>query len=224
MNFQSKLQELRKNSKISQEELAEQIGISRQAVTKWENGQAYPDIDNLIRLSEIFGVTIDRMVKDEGNCVLELIPKNVGCMKSLREFLLKAKKHCYPAKAAECSPSRLASHDIQFQEDDYLYLDTYLGGECFAGEEAVWEKELPKWSMNYSGRILNEGFSGDFLKEALLLVPKEMPYRGPGFYQNGDYSYHCKVDGDFEWYQGYEEIYYGRNKVYECYFHGGVIR
>lgn len=47
--------------------------------------------------------------------------------------------------------------------------------------------------MNYMGRILAEGFSGDFLKECLSLAPKEYPYRGPLVYQNGEYSYHCIV-------------------------------
>lgn len=61
--------------------------------------------------------------------------------------------------------------------------------------------------MNYIGRIVDEGFSGDFLKEALLLVPKEYPYRGPMVYQNGEYKYHCIINGEFEWFQGYEEIF-----------------
>ncbi|MEJ6952416.1 DUF5680 domain-containing protein [Halanaerobiaceae bacterium ANBcell28] len=98
-----------------------------------------------------------------------------------------------------------------------------LGGEKFAGEEALWQDDLPFWSMNYIGRILAEGFSGDFLKECLLLVPKEYPYRGPLVYQKGDYKYHCVVNGDFDWFKGYEEIFCNDIKVYECVFHGGYI-
>ena len=49
----------------------------------------------------------------------------------------------------------------------------------------------------------------------------EMPYRGPEYYQAGEYTYKCTVAGDFCWFQGYEEIYWGEEKVYECYFHGG---
>lgn len=78
--------------------------------------------------------------------------------------------------------------------------------------------------MNYIGRILAEGFSGDFLKECLSLVPKEYPYRGPLVHKNGDYSYHCVVTGDFEWYNGYEEIFCNEIKVYECMFHGGCVK
>jgi hypothetical protein len=78
--------------------------------------------------------------------------------------------------------------------------------------------------MNYAGRILAEGFSGAFLKECLLLVPKEYPFRGPLVHHNGDYTYHCVVHGEFEWFNGYEEIFLGSTKVYECVFHGGSIK
>ena len=78
--------------------------------------------------------------------------------------------------------------------------------------------------MNYVGRIVADGFSADFLKECLFLVPKECPYRGPLVYQKGDYKYHCIVNGEFEWFNGYEEIFYNDIKVYECIFHGGCIK
>nr|WP_230869157.1 DUF5680 domain-containing protein [Iocasia fonsfrigidae] len=98
-----------------------------------------------------------------------------------------------------------------------------MGGEKFAGEEALWSNDVPFWSMNYIGRIIGDSFSGDFLKECLLLVPKEYPYRGPLVYQNGDYKYHCVINGEFEWFNGYEEIFCNDIKVYECVFHGGCI-
>ena len=78
--------------------------------------------------------------------------------------------------------------------------------------------------MNYTGRIIGRKFSGNFLKEALSLVPKENPYRGPMVYQNGQYKYHCIVNGEFNWFQGYEEIFFEDSKVYECFFHGGTIK
>lgn len=63
-----------------------------------------------------------------------------------------------------------------------------------------------------------------FMKEALLLVSKEHPYRGPMVYASGEYKYHCIVSGEFEWFHGYEEIYYNNRRVYECIFHGGCVR
>ena len=88
-------------------------------------------------------------------------------------FLINAKKCTYAGKGAEFPASRPASHDLRYEEGDLLYHDTYLGSGKFAGEEALWESGVPFWSMNYVGRVLGDNFSGDFVKEALLLVQDE---------------------------------------------------
>ena len=62
MDFGSELQILRKQKGLSQEELGEKLGVSRQTISKWENGAAYPDMLNLITIKEYFGVSIDTMV------------------------------------------------------------------------------------------------------------------------------------------------------------------
>ena len=56
-----KLAELRKARAITQEKLANRLGVSRQAVQKWENNSAMPDISKLIMISELFGVTIEEL-------------------------------------------------------------------------------------------------------------------------------------------------------------------
>lgn len=140
------------------------------------------------------------------------------------DFLCRAKKKTYAGKKGAVASSRLESHDLSYSEDEYMYYDTYIGGEKFSGEEAVWKKGIPTWSMNYSGRVLSGSFSGDFLKEALLLVPEDNPYRGPLVYHNGDFTYNCSVNGDQEWFQGYEEIFLREEKIYECYYHGGTVK
>ena len=99
-----------------------------------------------------------------------------------------------------------------------------MGGDQFAGEEALWISNVPFWSMNYAGRVIGENFSGDFLKEALLHVPEEKPYRGPAEYVNGDYAYRCDVDGSFDWFQGRETIECRGKLIYECFFHGRTIK
>ncbi len=144
--------------------------------------------------------------------------------KRLVEFLMEAKKSTYAGKGPEAESSRPASHDLQYFEGDLLYIDSYLGGEQFSGEEAVWKDGKPIWAMNYCGRTIAEGFSGDFLKQALANVPFDMPYRGPAEYRNGDHLYKCTVKGDFHWFGGYEEIFNDGVKVFECIFHGGVIK
>lgn len=63
--FSEKLQTLRKEKGLSQEQLAELLNVSRQAVSKWESGQTYPEIDKLIILSDVFNTTVDDLVKDK---------------------------------------------------------------------------------------------------------------------------------------------------------------
>lgn len=226
MSFQKQLQTLRKSKGLSQEKLAEVLGISRQAVAKWEVGQSYPDIAKLIALSEFFKVSIDELVNDyEENCQLSIKKNEVNFEEEeIIDFLMKAKKCTYASSGKETKASRPNSHDLEYVEGDLKYIDTYLGGEKFLGEEALWKNDVPFWSMNYAGRVLTDEFSGSFLKEALRLVTKDNPYRGPIMYQRGQYKYHCVINGDFKWFQGYEEIYYNDNKTYECYFHGGEVK
>jgi len=60
-----KLYKLRKNSGLSQEQLAEQLNVSRQAISKWESGTAVPESEKLITISNYFGVSVDYLLKDE---------------------------------------------------------------------------------------------------------------------------------------------------------------
>ncbi len=61
-NLAINLYNLRQKYRLSQEEFAEKLGVSRQAVSKWERSEAYPDTDNLITISEIFKITIDELL------------------------------------------------------------------------------------------------------------------------------------------------------------------
>ncbi|MDE5965916.1 MAG: helix-turn-helix domain-containing protein [Lachnospiraceae bacterium] len=62
MNFSERLREIRQKEGLSQEQLAEKIGVSRQAITKWETGKGLPDIENLVIIAEIFKTTLDELI------------------------------------------------------------------------------------------------------------------------------------------------------------------
>lgn len=64
MTFGEKLKQLRIQHEYSQENLAELLYVSRQAVTKWENGNGMPDIENLKAISDVFDVTLDSLIRD----------------------------------------------------------------------------------------------------------------------------------------------------------------
>ena len=223
MIFSEKLQLIRKSQGMTQEDLAEKLDVSRQAVAKWESGQVYPDISNLIQISNLFNVTVDYLVRDQ-ECMVSYDDHADTDIGKLIDFRLEANVNTYAAYMNETDPTRLDSHDYSYSNGQYTYHDTYVGGEKFAGEETICLNDKIQYAMNYLGRVLNQQFSGDFLKEALRMADKSMPYRGPEYYQSGEFTYKCSVTGDFCWFQGYEEIYCNNVKVYECYFHGGVMK
>ena len=64
MEFSEKLMTLRKQAGLSQEQLADRLGVTRQSVSKWESGAVFPELVKLISLSEMFGVSVDYLVKD----------------------------------------------------------------------------------------------------------------------------------------------------------------
>ena len=65
MEFNEKLQELRKNRPLTQEELAEALHVSRTAISKWESGRGYPNLDSLKEISRFFSVSIDDLICPE---------------------------------------------------------------------------------------------------------------------------------------------------------------
>ena len=223
MVFSEKLQILRKSKGLTQEELAEKLNVSRQAVAKWESAMVFPDIFNIIQISNLMNVSVDYLVKDQ-ECEASPTSERRTDLDELIAFRLEANVNTYAAYMNEVNPTRPASHDFRYESGDYMYHDTYVGGEEFAGEEAIWKGGVSVYAMNYIGRVLSDKFSGDFLKEALRAADAKMPYRGPAVYQSGEYTYRCSVTGNFTLFQGYEEIYLNDVKVYECFFHGGLLK
>ena len=65
MELGSRIKELRKAQNINQDELAEKLFVSRQTISNWENDKSYPDIQSVLLLSEIFGVSVDQLLKGD---------------------------------------------------------------------------------------------------------------------------------------------------------------
>ena len=82
MEFNEKLQELRKSKGLTQEELAEKLFVSRTAISKWESGRGYPSIDSLKEISRYFSVTIDELI-----CTLAFICNTLDLLIALLLFL-----------------------------------------------------------------------------------------------------------------------------------------
>ncbi len=83
-----RLVELRKEHKLSQEALAEKLGLSRQAISKWERAEASPDTDNLIALATLYGISLDELLGNEKKT--EEVPAE---KKTLTGTQIKGKNH-----------------------------------------------------------------------------------------------------------------------------------
>jgi hypothetical protein len=148
-------------------------------------------------------------------------------MPEFTRFLVEAKIKTYAGKGQPAAASRPTSVDLPYEQGDYYYLDSYLGGFRFAGEEAVWHRRQPVWSMNYYGWMLVEHTPGgfaDFHKRALLKIPPEAPYRGPAYYNEGEFEYRCEWKGGIDQFLGKEEVLLAGQLVYRLVFHGGTIQ
>ena len=71
----NRLVQLRKKSGLSQEELAEKLGISRQAVSKWERAESSPDTDNLISIAKLYNVSLDELLKTDEEAEIPRAPE-----------------------------------------------------------------------------------------------------------------------------------------------------
>lgn len=94
MNVADRIQHLRKVSGLSQEELADKIGVSRQTISKWESEQSVPDTDKIIMISDLFNVTTDYLLKGieplsaEGTKKIETSRNGIGACLAVFSVLL----------------------------------------------------------------------------------------------------------------------------------------
>ncbi|MDI9469625.1 MAG: helix-turn-helix transcriptional regulator [Bacillota bacterium] len=65
MDVGTKLKEARRAVSMTQEEVAEKLGVSRQSISNWENGRTYPDIVSVVRMSELYNISLDALLKEE---------------------------------------------------------------------------------------------------------------------------------------------------------------
>ncbi|MDE6092098.1 MAG: helix-turn-helix domain-containing protein, partial [Ruminococcus sp.] len=89
MILADKIIELRKKAGMSQDELAEQMDVSRQSVSKWESAQSIPDLNKILKLSQIFGVSTDYLLKDDFEESAQEVSETVTDSKPLRRVSME---------------------------------------------------------------------------------------------------------------------------------------
>jgi hypothetical protein len=150
-------------------------------------------------------------------------------LEQLEAFIVKAKAATYAGSGAPSESSRPGSIDLCFEEGDFSYRDSYLGGADFIGEEAVWFRGEPVWAMNYYGYILEPGRlsaeeSGKVLKESLTALYREGRFLGGYRQQMALGLYVDTNEGDLTRFHGLEWTERGGERLYELRYHGGLIR
>jgi len=147
----------------------------------------------------------------------------------LEAFIVRAKSATYVGSGAHSLSHRPGSHDLEFHDSDYAYLDSYFGSADFIGEEVVYYQDRPAWAMNYYGRILQPGRitaaqAGQVIKESLTCLYREGRFLGGFEHVTGLGVYHDSNQGDFTSFTGREWITIEGETVYELHYHGGLIK
>lgn len=152
-----------------------------------------------------------------------------GTPLELEKFIVRAKTATYVGSGAHSLSRRPASHDLEFHESPFAYLDSYFGGSDFIGEEVVYYNDQPVWAMNYYGRILEPAHitgaeAGLAIKESLSHMYQEGRFLGGFEYTTEHGIYHDTNQGDFSSFTGREWIERDGLTVYELHYHGGLIK
>lgn len=143
MEFGKKIQFLRKENRMSQERLAEKINVSRQAVSKWEQGISVPDTDNIVQLSKFFQVPIEYLLIDEYDSVEQVKP---AVKQEIRPVTGKMKPFILVIIGITCEILAICfSYVIQ-------YYDMELNGSCYT-EALVYLRHLPLINVVIVGGI-----------------------------------------------------------------------
>lgn len=150
MEFAEKITTLRKSRELTQEQLAERLGVSRQSISKWENGSVVPEVEKIIELSKTFDVTLDYLLKPSE--IDELSVKTELLEQQQRQFLAREEKRTQIFKNTAYSISIylifLAAHFIlRFYFE--VWNPSIILAELFIATAAViiiWAKSIRKKS------------------------------------------------------------------------------
>ena len=150
-------------------------------------------------------------------------------LEQLNTFIVHAKSATYVGGGVQSLPYRPGSHDLQFHEGSFSYLDSYFGGADFIGQEVVYFREKPVWAMNYYGRILEPdriapAETGHVIQQSLSEMYRQGRFLGGFEHAVGNSRYIDRSEGDVASLTGVERIERDGVEVYRLVYHGGLIK
>lgn len=173
MNFSEKLKEIRKNEGLSQEQLAEKIGVSRQAITKWETGKGLPDIENMVIIAEIFKTTLDELLRD--SAAKQEQKPSVFLSETIYD--IDCKKHF------DVNIGNAAAIILSSGTDEKLHIR--LSSETFENLDAMFKVKLDEKKNKLDVNCLNKNKLSRYEMEDSLTVEIVLPDK---------YADHCEID------------------------------
>lgn len=173
MNFSEKLKEIRKNEGLSQEQLAEKIGVSRQAITKWETGKGLPDVENMVIIAEIFKTTLDELLRN--SVVTQEPEKPVFVSETIYD--IDCEKH-FDINLGNASTVTLSSGT-----DEKLHIK--LSSETLADLDSMFKIKLDEKKNKLDVSCLNKNKLSRYEAEDSLKIEIVLPDR---------YSDHCEIE------------------------------
>lgn len=150
MTFKEKLIILRKIKGLTQDEFAKAVGVSRQAVYKWESGQSYPEVSKLLEIKLLFGISIDDLLDDNYEIALPEKKKRKRAVKieEKPEEVKEEKAEPTPAPEETVPVTVPEAIDVEKKED----IPTEAPSENNE-DEAISEEEDPKKKVGFFGRL-----------------------------------------------------------------------
>jgi hypothetical protein len=147
----------------------------------------------------------------------------------LSAFIVRAKASAYVGQGPKSLSYRPGSHDLQFHDGDFSYLDSYFGGTDFIGQEVVYCRGKPVWAMNYYGRILEPSLitgaeAGQIIQASLAEMYRQGRFLGGFELATDDGTYFDTNLGDVASFTGREWITRDNVTVYDLVYHGGLIK
>lgn len=173
MNFSEKLKEIRKNEGLSQEQLAEKIGVSRQAITKWETGKGLPDVENMMIIAEIFKTTLDELLRD--SAIKQESEKPVFISETIYD--IDCEKH-FDINIGNASAMILSSGT-----DEKLHIK--LSSETLENLDAMFKIKLDEKKNRLDVNCLNKNRLSRYEAEDSLKIEIILPDK---------YSDHCEIE------------------------------
>lgn len=173
MNFPEKLKEIRKNEGLSQEQLAEKIGVSRQAITKWETGKGLPDVENMVIIAEIFKTTLDELLRD--SAIKQEPEKPVFISETIYD--IDCEKH-FDINIGNASAMTLSTG-----ADEKLHIK--LSSETLENLDAMFKIKLDEKKNKLDVSCLNKNKLSRYEAEASLKIEIILPDK---------YSDHCEIE------------------------------